>query len=1433
VSLWVSPTLAKQNIVRCVGIAIVVGSTILASPPSSVAVAQKAANSTVPTLQRGQGRASKNDSTVRDPALTEGTLPNGLRYYLRNNSTPAKQVELRLVVNAGSMQEDDDQQGFAHFLEHMAFNGTANFPRHALIEFIEHSGMNFGADLNAYTSFDETVYMLTLPTQKRETLDKGLQILHDWASGKITIDSSEVVAERGVVLGEWRSRLADTATQRVQRLQRAVIWNQHMRYLDRLPIGKPTLLATAQPGPIRRFYQDWYRPDLMAIVVVGDFDKVKVLQVIREQFGSIPMPTTPRPRITSTPTPQERPVVEVIRDRVSPSVQITWKTPARPRTTEGAFRQSLVEQLLFGSLQRTFLQLRQQDRRPFVRASIGRGGDVRAIGEIYALGVVTYADSLEHGLTAALTEIERIAQLGVAPHVLSQDKAALLRQYESGADRKDTEASAALAKEYVQHYLTGAELLLNASQRYALARRIIPAITSAEIAKAAQFWRDSIGRTVLYNVPAFAPVAPPTRDRLETLFSAVQRPIRAGVHTTDDNTETPLIATAPTPGRIVSEKRHTASGVVEWTLSNKARVLYKPTNFNPDELFINAHSAGGTSLLHDSLAFSPGRLVGSLMTAAGGLGDSDRDQLLQQLNTTVLKEFRVSLNFIDEEIALAGSPKDIETIFQLLYLQFTAPKLDTAALSTWKRYGGETVTQTANDQIASTLSYGNPRLTPPNPYLVPLMDLDQAMAVYRDRFGDAGDFTFTIVGAAPPERIKPLVEQYIASLPSHQRAEREQPKDPKIPPLNTIQRITQRVQPVPRATTMLVFDGLFPSAPDSFVTERQRMSALTMLMSRRLRNELREHLGGTYSVGVSPSLYANPQEHYQIRINFDAAPDRIDTLIDVMMQQIDSIRTHGASAEELTDIMTIQRQSQLRQLQSNRVWMQAIQQYDRLGIPFDKIVAPTREDLTPEQLKTAAQRYLPSMAYIHMTYLPRDKNAKSLPDDPPDTGTGRQPSADSSSSKLPQADSLVDTAAASSNPLGHVSAQRVAILMERARAAEQGGRLRDAAEDISRAIAATTNFPLRDSLIQHLYALVERGALGESPASPQVRVDAKIDTAFQQMYDRAIAVTPFSSSASGKSGERSQTRTVLGEYLTGVFCGFCWPKDRAYAALLQRYPSTDFIVIGYHNGPGDPIGGTGRDSLWYYIGGAEGGEAVGLYGTHAEKHDASDKKVNTSPHQREFRSSALLGDPGPKHSDWIDGIPGIGFMGAATVTAKSAGTKTIPSTMYDSSVALIDQRLQVAPEADVVLQIVPTGVSDSTIATVRADVRVTPKVQRKRLGVRLVLVEDTVRLTGLTNRRLHYMAARQVAWFGGRDLFFPLPENSTSATALTYTFDVAALQREFLTLYERDEEARQNFPNTKDWRINPRRLGVVAIVQDRDTKEVLQTVYQRVLTPSL
>jgi zinc protease len=909
---------------------------------------------------------------VQDSALTVATLPNGLRYYLRKNTVPLHRVELRLVVNAGSLQEDEDQRGYAHFLEHMAFNGTTHFPGGALVDFLETSGMQFGADLNAFTSQDETVYRLTLPSEDRGIVTRGLDVLQDWASGGITMDSAEVTAERGVIMGEWRTRLVDTASQRVQAHFDTVLFGDS-GYTLRRPIGDTTLIEHATPAPIRRFYRDWYRPDNMAIVVVGDFDRAAMESEIKARFGSIPTPTTIL-RKKDAPLPgRDSTTIDVFRGPVLPSADIIWQEPTPPSNPRDALAQRLVRDLLAQSLDQRVTRMRTRPSRPVITAELQSGHVVRAL-DVYGVQLITWPDSMERGISAVLTEFERMAQHGIPEPALAHQKAVLLAHMEHAALGAAARSSRDYADSYAEHALTGRSSLLSAQQELALARQILPTITPEVLAKAAATWRQPAGRRIIIQLPEFAHVRPPTRESTLAILDSVTR-MHLPVDSAPQALAASLLAKPPQPGRIVGEKFDRIAGITEWTLANGARVILKPTRNDPDALRVRAWSPGGFLMTPDSLFFTPGRMVGRVMSEIGGVGAIDHDALTQRLSTTGVRSMKVDIGYADQSIDLAGSPKDVETLFQLMYLQFTAPLVDSASLDGWEsvaKYRGTDFS--LDDEFNKAFSKGNPRIQPVTTSLAELATVEQLMQVYHNRFSNPGAFTFIIVGAMTAAEARPMVEKYLASLPGN--GVREHPVAAEdhtfLRRANTIMRVLQ----LPKAQTLLVFDGPFPSAPDDYLKDRQRLSAATDVLRTRLRVRLREQLAGTYTPVIQAENYSFPEERYRVLIGFDAAPERMHTLNRELMNILDSLRTHPVSEAEATRAATVQRRRLETNLQDDDYWTNKIGDYARLGIPLDRIPEPYPERVvTPAELQETANRYLPSDVYIHVTAMPEDSSS--------------------------------------------------------------------------------------------------------------------------------------------------------------------------------------------------------------------------------------------------------------------------------------------------------------------------------------------------------------------------------------------------------------------------------------------------------------------------
>ncbi|MBX6333067.1 MAG: insulinase family protein, partial [Gemmatimonadaceae bacterium] len=731
--------------------------------------------------------------------------------------------------------------------------------------------------------------------------------------------------------------------------------------------------------PIERFYHDWYRPDLMAVVVVGDFDQAQMEREIRRRFGAIPAPQHPRPRPVPSLPSNGTQVIDVYRGSVLPVVEALWPAPAEPAEPRAAERQRIVQQLLLEELEQRLLRIRARPSRPFITAEVERGRVARPL-DLVGVQLITWPDSLERGLATVVGEIEQMARGGIPAPALARRKAVLLARLEHAAAAASARASAAYADAYVRKYLTGEGSLLSAQQELALARAILPTITPETIARAARFWREPTGRRIFVHFPAFAHVRPPTRTSILALLDSVARAPMPALPDSTRGAAGPLLAHQPTPGRIVRETRDTVDGITEWTLSNGARVIVKPTEHDPDEVLLRAWSPGGFSAMPDSLFLTPGRMLARVMTDVSGLGGVTHDALGDKLATTGVRSLRVNIGFADESVDLAGSPRALETLFQLLYRQFTAPMLDSTTLSAWQSVAKYQTSGPSPDDILNQVLAGeNVRMQPVSTQLAELVTLPQLRAVHHDRFGNAGDFTFMLVGAITPQEVRPFVERYVASLPSTEK--REKPVERDYPPyLHRLNLIRPDLE-LPRAQTFLVFDGPFPVAPADYLRERQRLGALTTVLQGRLRVRLREELAGTYSPFVRSETLALPDEHYRVLIGFDAAPERMPELNRALMTLLDTVRTQGVTADEAARAATIQRRQLETWLQSNAYWMYAISQFHRLGVPLDRIPAPYPErEVTAAELQAAAKRYLPNDVYMHVTLMPKDSTSYTTTD---------------------------------------------------------------------------------------------------------------------------------------------------------------------------------------------------------------------------------------------------------------------------------------------------------------------------------------------------------------------------------------------------------------------------------------------------------------------
>ena len=917
------------------------------------------------------------DATLAfDPLVTRGTLSNGLVYYIRHNEEPRERAQLSLVVKAGSVLEEEEERGLAHFVEHMAFNGTERFAKQEIVEYLESIGSNFGADLNASTGFDRTNYFLEIPTDDPEILETAFQILSDWAYA-IAFDPEEVELERGVVVEEWRLRRGFGA--RFQDNWFPLIFGES-RYNERSPIGLLEVIENAPPERLRGFYERWYRPDLMAVIAVGDFDTEVIEAKIRQHFAPPPegeaaqasaAVAAPISRPLFDVPEHEAPRVNVFSDPEAPGTQLFLLRKLPPETGQdlAALRRIVVERLAFMMLNARFFERGQVENPPYLGAGGSRGPFVDAI-DVVQFGAWVEQDGVQPGFAAVLEETQRARQHGFTESELAREKTNLLSAVERIYKERDQRESADFAREYTDHFLRGIPAP-GIEAEWELYQALLPQISLTDVHDVAATWAGP-GNTVLLVM------RPEGGEELadEALASMLQAQLAeadslAVEPYADEFADVPLLAEAPTPGTIVSEEQIESIDAVRWTLSNGITVIAKQTDFKNDEIRFGAFSPGGHSLVDDADHVSA--VYAGPLAAGSGVGEHDNvalDKLLAGKRVSVSPY----IGELYEGFRGQSSPEDIETLFQLITLYATAPRLDPVYFSTYEA-SLRTLAETRADQpdavfsdtVNSVLSQNHFRRRPLTLELLDELSIERAEAVYADRFADLGDATFVFVGAFEWDSLRSLTETYVASLPATGREEQWQ--DVGIDPPTGLEDHVVYSGIEPRSRTRVYFAG-------DLEWNRQEalgMTVMAEMLTIRLRERLREQLGGTYSVGASARASLLPDAEYRIAIGFGSDPARADELLMEVFEELAWLRD-GGEQEYLDTAKELLRTPRDEQLRENGFWLGQIQSSVQRGQDFAGILdfEDRLDALTLEDVVAVAQRYLTDDRYVRVVLLPAE-----------------------------------------------------------------------------------------------------------------------------------------------------------------------------------------------------------------------------------------------------------------------------------------------------------------------------------------------------------------------------------------------------------------------------------------------------------------------------
>ena len=862
---------------------------------------------------------SQDLSTVlpKDPNVVKGTLSNGLTYYIRNNKKPDNKVELRLVVKAGSILEAPDQQGLAHFMEHMNFNGLKHFEKNELVNYLQSIGVEFGADLNAYTSFDETVFILPIPTDKPGNLEKGFQIIEDWSHNALLTDK-DINEERNVVLEE--SRLGKGAEDRMLK-KYFPTYASGTLYADRLPIGKDNILRTFKPEVIRRFYHDWYRPDLQAVMVVGDIDTATALRMIKEHFAGITNPASEKARDYIKAMPRTKAVAMVVSDKeaISPRVQIIFPlTTEKEDVTLGDYRETLVRNLALTILNTRLSDLARGSKPPFAYANAGFDNLIHGYESFTAATIFT-KDGVEKPLMALTAELLKARDFGFTASELDRAKSELLSGIQKMYNERKTTNSQQYVDEYIRNFLTD-ETMPGLENEYNYNKELLPEITVADVSAMPRKWMTSTATFSLITAPQKEDLKLPTDA---ALLSLTQKGLSQKVTPeTETAVATALLKSIPEAKNTSLPEKHVEEGLDANTyeLSNGVKVTIKTTEFKSDEITLNGVKNGGMS--NYGVSDKNDAKYAVPVAVSMGFGSFIPTQI-DQIMSGKVASVKMGINEIEDNIVCGSNVKDFENMLQLLYLRITAPRKDEDLFDAFRMKQKQQLQfLSASPQVFfidstyNVLYKRNPLASSPIPKAGDLDDikLDRALEIYKAEFGNLKGFHFFLVGNIDAQTALPLLEAYIGTLP----ASGKQPdfKDNGVRPIDGKVKLDIHKGKEKQSLILAFYQGDIPYSEDLEL----KTQAVAEVLNIKVIEDLREKLGGVYTGGFQAELARDPYQHYQVSMYLPCGPENVDKLIAAANEEIKNIKENGVSVENLDKVKSQWREKYRVNIKENGYW---------------------------------------------------------------------------------------------------------------------------------------------------------------------------------------------------------------------------------------------------------------------------------------------------------------------------------------------------------------------------------------------------------------------------------------------------------------------------------------------------------------------------------
>jgi zinc protease len=888
-----------------------------------------------------------------DPKVRTGVLDNGLTYFVVQNAEPKGQAEFYIAQKVGSVLEEENQRGLAHFLEHMAFNGSKNFPGNGIISYLEKIGVKFGANLNAGTSFDQTIYNISsVPVKRQGIIDSCLLILRDWSCA-ISLTTEDIEKERGVIREEFRTS-SSAMLRMIEKIMPEIMPGS--RYAYRLPIGTLNVINNFTPQEIRDYYNKWYRPDLQGIIVVGDIDAAAVEAQIKTMFGSIPKPVNPAVRI-ELPVPDTKDVlISVATDpeASTTSLQVMYKhdvLPKEMRATAASIVMDYMNSMVTGMLNSRFQDLGQKPDAPFTYAQASYGNfcfGITQTKDAFTLGAGVKEGKMDESLKSLINEAEKVRRFGFTPSEYDRAKANYMSRLEQIYKEKEKQKNSFYVNQIVDHFITN-NAYAGIETEYALMQQVAPAITVEQINEYAKSLPVDQNLAIAVMMPKKEGLKVPTNEELMTVYqNALKEQVEPYKETLSKE---PLVPVAPKAGKVISEAKEPMSGATVWNMSNGATVVVMKTDFKDDQILFSASSKGGYSLLDKSDIIAT-KVINDV-ASIGGLGNfsaTDLKKVLAGKNVSV----RSNIGMMSEGLSGSSTPKDIETFMQLVYLSFTSIRQDNEA---FQSYLGRMKAQLENmaaqpmvafsDTISKVLYNSNPYAKRLDLDMLSKVNYEKTLQLARARFENAADFTFIFVGNVDPAVLKPLAETYIGSLPANKTKKENWKNTDMVPVKGKVVNHFDKEMQTPKATVYTFFSGKVPYTLENVILASMTKQVFDMVFTRTIREEE----GGTYGVGVSMNVTYFPQEYFTFMFGFDTDVALKERLLKRAHLEINNVIEKGVSPADFSKIIEYMQKTNTQNLRENNYWLGAISNRYLIGKDMHTEMDAILKSVTKEKLQ--------------------------------------------------------------------------------------------------------------------------------------------------------------------------------------------------------------------------------------------------------------------------------------------------------------------------------------------------------------------------------------------------------------------------------------------------------------------------------------------------